>query len=92
MRMKFYLDGCYTLTIGGDLPRIKHDPRSVGIQIDHTPLPEPTLAYSGSSEGPSVTHAVMSRPEPQCVASFNMKPSHARAIASALLSAATEAK
>ena len=89
MRMKFDIDGCYTLSITEDAVRAVGDPGSVGIQVDYTPLPTPELAYSGSSDGASSVSAVMGRPETRCMVSFNVKPSHARAIASALLSAAT---
>lgn len=92
MRMRFELDGCYALTIGGDMPRPAGSPESVGVQVDYTPLPAPELAYSGNSGGESVASAIMGRPETRCLVAFSVKPSHARAIASALLSAATEAK
>lgn len=81
----FKLDPCYEMTIGGE---------SMSYQ-------EPGGGWSGSSSAGSVSFLVTHMPigqadgPPQCrsrVAAFHLKPSQARAIASAMLSAATEAK
>ena len=76
MRSVFQMDSCYELTIVEDCPRAFGDPRNVTISVTHTPLSLPSEP-SGAAE-----HVV----------TFNLKPSHARAVASALLAAATEAR
>ena len=87
MRSAFSLDGCHELEITGNVPRGAGDPESVCINLLYTPLP--TLMSTGDAErgergyvqGPTETRM-----------SVSLRPSHARAIASALLSAATEAR
>ena len=83
MRASFSLDGCYELEISGNVPRTQRDPESVCLNLLHTPLPVPM-------PGPDGTGYV--QPPTETTFSISLRPSHARAIASALLSAATEAR
>jgi hypothetical protein len=72
----FRLDGCYTLRIGEDEPRTMSTPGSVGLQITYDKLTLPP-------DSPAPT---------EIIAAFSLRRSQARAIASAMLSAATESK
>ena len=86
MQARFRLDGCHDLEIVGDVPRSAQDSASVSIRILRTPLP--MLVPSGiqcSDVG------YMQAPTETMIA-VSLQPSYARAIASALLSAATEAR
>lgn len=67
--------GIYTMSVTGDAPRNAGDGRSVAVQID-------AMRFTGANPSETTT---------EMVCAFTLKPSHARAIASALLSAATEA-
>jgi hypothetical protein len=76
METTFKLDGCHYLIVCGDMPRVASDARSVLLQVNHKPLPN----VDGTC------------PPDDLVVSFTVAPSEARAIASAILSAATEAR
>lgn len=76
MRTTFQLDPCTMLVVQGDIPRCASDNGSVHIQIEHTPL-----SLDGSEQPPADMPFA-------CV----LTPSHARAIASAILAAATDAR
>lgn len=84
MKATFQLDGCHTLSVTDNVPRHAADPASVSIQLDRAPLPTVHALPDGST---GMTYAPT-----ECVFSTQLVPSYARAIASALLSAATEAK
>ncbi len=119
MRTEFRLDGCYTLVIDTEIPRLSEDRRSVLIQVDYEPIPVPpspvrketSFACPLCGEGPltsvgwSGDSLTGSRQDYACavcdfrgplgrrpVFASTLQPSHARAIASVLLSAATEAR
>lgn len=91
MEALFKIDGCHNIRISSDVPRGMGDPRSVGFQLEYTPLrlpgdPEPVADACGSSSDlpvPTGTKILMSK---------ILRSSEARAIASMLLSAATEAR
>lgn len=85
MHTTFKLDGCHILEIGSDVPRDSYNPNSVGLQLTKRPLPmpDPTCPADGT--------AFVVAPE-EAIFAVSLTPSHARAIASALLSAATESK
>ena len=84
----FRLDGAHTLVIGEnsqfrvyDAPRPLHGPRYIPMAIVHHPM----QVEQGGLEP--------SKPEPdRIVAQASLPPSQLRAIASAMLSAATEAR
>jgi hypothetical protein len=84
MKASFSIDGCHDLEITGNVPRTANDPASVCINLLRTPLPQLMSA-------PDVANCYV-QPPTEVVLSVSLRPSHARAIASALLSAATEAK
>jgi hypothetical protein len=86
MRMSFDLDGCHAIEITGNVPRVQHDPASVCINVLYTPLPMPPARTENEPEGDYIQLPTQTK------LSVSLKPSHARAIASALLSAATEAR
>lgn len=65
------------IAITGDNPRTWGDPRSIALRIVNR-------GYSGAAGEPTTVH--------EQALEVNLEPSHARAIASALLSAATVAK
>jgi hypothetical protein len=68
--------GDFTLMVSEDNPRLAGTDRSVGLQVTHTEYVVP--------EG--------EKPKTTLVFAANLTPSHARAVASAILSAATETK
>ena len=88
MRMSFSLDGCHELEVTGNVPRTENDPASVCINVLYTPLP--TLMPPPENTANMPPQYVQGPTETKM--SVSLKPSHARAIASALLAAATEAK
>lgn len=91
MTTMFTLDGCHALRISSDVPRNASDAGFVGFQLEYTPMrlpgdPEPTENQCSSSTDlpvPRGTRILMSK---------NLRRSEARAIASAMLSAATESR
>lgn len=90
MQTTFTLGG-YTVRISSDVPRLAGDTRAVGFQIDTVPMrlpndPEPEWSACGSSHDQPVP------PGTRILMSTTLRHSEARAIASALLSAATEAR
>lgn len=85
MNMQFRLDGCYTLEITDNGHLVSPDGRSgsgsagnVGIQLLYEPLQVGTPDRAPDA--------------PKSLLQVFLKPSQARAIASAMLSAATEAR
>jgi hypothetical protein len=50
MDASFKLDGCHTLEVRCDVPRLAHDPASVSLQVVYHPLPFPTMGSSSSTE------------------------------------------
>ena len=108
MRMTFDLDPCLTLEVAGNVPRHEHDPATVCLNLLRTPLPVPVTSIVTETTSPLPPgYVVVGPPGPgpfgfsimdyvqppiETVVSVTLKPSHARAIASAILSAATEAK
>lgn len=85
MRASFLLSGGYTLVVTGDVPRVKGDAASVSVEI----VDPPAAAVGGSGgagSGSAVAYVA------QRTTQLHMKISEARAIASAILSAATEAR
>ena len=91
MQAEFKLDGCHSLRISADVPRLAHDAGFVGFQLEYTPLRLP-----GDIPGDTVPmwngYSSTDLPVPagtQILMSKNLRRSEARAIASMLLSAAT---
>lgn len=72
MRSVFTVEN-HEIAITADNPRVMGDPRSVAIRLVER-------SYSGGSHEPATVH--------ERALDVNLEPSHARAIASALLSAA----
>lgn len=91
MQATFNLDGCHAIRITTDQPRLSGDRGAVGFQLEYTPFrlpgdPEPEFDQCCSGTDlpvPKGTKILMSK---------NMRSSEARAIASMLLSAATESR
>jgi len=86
MRASFSIDSLHELEITGDVPRHEHDPASVCLNVLRTPLPVKNV-YGPKEAGPEYTQGPT-----ETIISVSLRPSHARAIASAMLSAATEAR
>lgn len=78
--------GLCEVAVVSDAPRAVHDRQSVMVEIiKHMPTWErPADEFGGIKVSDTL--------EPRTVASISMTPSQARALASAILSAATEAK
>lgn len=88
MRVSFSLDGCHEMEITGNVPRSVNDPESVCINVLRTPLPTLAPAPPGTANMPPQYF----QSPTETLLSVSLRPSHARALASALLSAATEAR
>lgn len=90
MEAQFKLDGCHVIRISTDVPRMRGDVGVVGFQLEYTPLRLPgdpvesdQCCSSTDLPVPAGTKILMSK---------NLRSSEARAIASMLLSAATESR
>lgn len=80
----FKIDGLTSLKISTDPPRNVSDAcKFVWIQVDRTPLP--TLIGHGDEQG-------YGQAPTEVIASFGMRPGEARTIASALMTAAQQAR
>ena len=77
MKADFQIDSNQELSVVSDCPRTYGDPRSIALTVT-------TYGYTGSADEPGP-----SKREEHAV-TLNLEPSHARAIASAILSAATK--
>lgn len=84
MTTKFQLDNCYSLVVGGHIPDYPDGAGLVAFRLMYQPMP---VLTQGSNEPGGWVYA----PESQ-VFGVHVKPSHARAIASAILAEATETR
>ena len=93
MEATFKLNGYHTLRINTDVPRRSGD-GSVGFQVECTPISLPGDPVSSETFGERCASGtdLPVPPGNRILMSQNLKPSEARAIASALLSAATEGR
>lgn len=91
--------GPYELTVDDDVPRAISDPASVHLQVTEHHLPvvprseeeKAEFIKRGWTPDPGTAPTVFNVPD-ECLFAISLKPSHARAIASVILSAATAAR
>lgn len=90
MQAEFRLDGCHSIRISTDVPRDSRDRASVGLQLEYTPLRVPGDPIQTFHDQCGSAFDLPVPPGTKILMSARLRSSEARAIASMLLSAATE--